>query len=471
MRKLIALFLTLFAFAAVAGTPQKDIEHFIDRVVREVPEVPSLGVAVVRDGKPLYLREADTGYYIGSTTKAYTALACSILAAKGKLDLDAPLTKYLPEVKFAPPLDASKVTLRQLLSHTSRLRNDAVSFRTAFTGEHNPKMLLSLLNESTAGPEGFRYTNLGYIVASMVLERVTGKPWQKALDDIVFTPLGMTRTTAYMSEAQTWPIAIPHEVNRRNEVVVLDYRKNDSMMHAAGGIVTTPRDLARWLTANMLREGRGVPRAAFDEVLKEQAVNVSERGPFKSHHYGFGWWIGDFRGEPAYFHQGGFEGWQSIYSFLPQKKVAVGILTNASGPSVRVLTAVSGYIYDRLLEKPVDADAVLATIKSDMEKGRAAHLAEVEKITKRPWMLQHPNDAYTGRYENPAYGTLVIAKDGDKLVASLANLRSVIEAFTEPETARVELVPGSGEVLRFKFAGGEKPESVQWGDDVFRRVD
>src|SRR5437870_3889933 len=64
---------------------------------------------------------------------------------------------------------------------------------------------------------------------------------------------------------------------------------------------------------------------------------------------------------------------------------------------------------------------------------------------------EHPNEAYTGRYHNPLFGMLVIAKEGDHLVASLANLHAVLEAFTEPETARVEMVPGSGEVLRFTF--------------------
>jgi CubicO group peptidase (beta-lactamase class C family) len=475
MRKTLPLLLlTLLTASANAASTQsdaaRDIEKFVDQVLREVPEVPSLGVAIVRDGKTVYLREANTGYYIGSTTKAYTGLACTILAARGKLDLDAPLTKYLPEVRMAPPLDASKVTLRKLLSHSSGILNNAIVYRTAFTGEHDPKLLVSLLNSSTPGKNEFRYDNLGYVVASLVIERVTGKPWQKALDELVFTPLGMNHTSAYMSEAQKWPMAEPHQINRKGEVEVLSFRKNDQMMHAAGGIVTTPSDLARWLSANIKREGGRIPRAAFEEAQKLQAPVIIERGAFKSSGYGFGWYLTDYKGERAYFHSGGFEGWQSAYSFLPDRKIGVGLMTNASGPAARVLQLVTEFINDRLLDKPVDGAAMIESIKNNLAKGRAAMLAEVEKRSQRSWTLLHSNEAYVGRYENPLYGTMKIAVDNTHLIASLGKLGGVLEAFTEPETARVELIPGSGEVLRFSFSG-EKPESIKLGDDVFRRVE
>ena len=85
-------------------------------------------------------------------------------------------------------------------------------------------------------------------------------------------------------------------------------------------------------------------------------------------------------------------------------------------------------------------------------------------------MLAHPNASYAGVYESPLYGRLTIEQRSGTLVAKMAQLAAPVEAFTEPETARVELVPGSGEVLRFTFGPGEAAESVQWADEVFRRV-
>src|SRR5207237_8966518 len=134
-------------------------------------------------------------------------LARAMLAARRQLDLHVPVAEDLPEVTSA----AGTLTLRQFLTHTAPIINEPVVFRTAYTGEHTPPLLVSLLNASTPRKEGFQYDNLGYVVASLVIERVTGKPWQRALDELVFAPLGMRETTAYISEAQRRPMASPYE--------------------------------------------------------------------------------------------------------------------------------------------------------------------------------------------------------------------------------------------------------------------
>jgi CubicO group peptidase (beta-lactamase class C family) len=473
MKKLLLVTLAALVFGCstapipVKGSSERDIARFVDTVLRDIPEVPSLGIAVVRDGRTVYLREPGTPYYIGSTTKAYTGLACAILAQRGQLDLDASISRYLPEVT-AP----NAPTIRAFLTHTSGWANNPVVFRTAFTGEHTPSQLVTLLNSSKTIKPGFRYDNLGYVVASLIIERVTGKPWQKALDELVFTPLGMDHTTAYMSEAQQWSMPKAYIPNRKGTLDELHYIKNDQMMHAAGGIVTTPSDLARWLNTNLMKEGGGIPRAAFEEAQRLQTATTADRGDLKSRGYGFGWYQADFRGENALQHGGGFPGWQSFFTLLPDRRMGVGVMTNASGPSNRVLMAVTSFIYDVLLEKSPDAAERAAALKADIDKGRGAAMADIEKRSKRTWQLKHPNAVYVGRYDNPSFGTVSITEEGGQLYATLANLRSVLEAFTEPETARVEMVPGNGEVLRFKFdEGAEKPRSFQWGDDVFTRIE
>ena len=183
MRNTLAVILLLLtATAANAASVKDDIDRFVAQVVKEIPDVTSIGIAVVRDGKPYFAAaygyadaekktraDAKTGYYIASSTKSYTGLACAILAGRGVLDLDAPISKYLPEVTS----DAGKVTLRQFLTHTAPIENDPIVFRTAFTGEHTPALLTQLLNSSKPRKEGFQYDNLGYVVASLVIERVT----------------------------------------------------------------------------------------------------------------------------------------------------------------------------------------------------------------------------------------------------------------------------------------------------------
>jgi hypothetical protein len=97
--------------------------------------------------------------------------------------------------------------------------------------------------------------------------------------------------------------------------------------------------------------------------------------------------------------------------------------------------------------------------------------ADVEKRSKRTSMLSHAPSAYAGSYVSDLYGTLAVRTEGDGLRASLGQLDAVLEPFTEAESARVELIPGTGEVLRFEFANGERAASVKLRDEVFRRAE
>jgi CubicO group peptidase (beta-lactamase class C family) len=463
--KRFALFLALLltTAAAVAG----EIDAFVDQTLREFPGmVPSIALVVVQNGKVVYVREPKTPYYIGSTTKAYTGLACAILAQGGKLDLDAPITKYLPEAKLekAP-------TLRAFLTHTSGIENDPITFRTAFTGEHTPALLVSLLGTaSRPAKPGFQYDNLGYVIASLAIERVTGKPWQDALDELVFAPLGMRHTTAYMSKAGKLPAG--YVLDRKGELAPVTLVKNDKMMHAAGGIVTTPSDLGRWLEANVTKgrlDGKQrIPAAAFEEAQRLQVPVQRERSAIATRGYGFGWYLGDYDGEEILYHGGGFPGWHSLFTFMPKRGIAVGMMTNTSsmlggGIGDKI---VSG-IYDRLLDKPAPS---IAELKDLVGKRKQGYLDDTAKRAQRSWMLKHPNAAYTGRYENAGYGTISIEERDGKLYASMANLRGVLEAFTQPETARVELVPEAGEVVAFHFADDGTVDTLTWDREVFRRV-
>jgi CubicO group peptidase (beta-lactamase class C family) len=466
---LLALVLLSSCASAKIGTDAeiRDIDRFVTKTLETLPELPSIGVAVVRDGKR-YARaygyadvarripaDADTGYYNGSNTKAYTAAVVAMLAQEGKIDLDAPVTKYLPELTFPPPIDASQLTLRRLLSHTSGIENWPIVFRTAFSGEeHTPAELVRILALSTPRKDaGFRYDNLGYVVASLVIERVTGKKWQDVLDEKLFEPLGMSRTTAYMSEARKQKIATPYEMSNAGEMRLIEFGwKLDSMMHAAGGIVTTPNDLTKFLAANLK------PTAALAETQRKQADAKRDAFIFKSHGYGLGWYQVDLNGEKVLYHGGGFEGWRSVYTVMPEKQVACGALTNA-GLTHSPLELVCGYVHARLTNLP-DTDAKysarLAELRTRFDTLKKNVIAEAEKRAKRPWMLTRPLREYAGRYENPAMGTLTIVERDGKLFASIGRLSSVLEPFTEPESARVELIPGSGDVLKFT------PDTVTW---------
>ncbi len=316
MHRTLLLFTAVLLFAiscatsapAPAAAPTSDpaaqrIDTFIRQAMTQFPEVPSMGVAVVRDGKTLLVggygmrdrakqlaADDETVFYIASSTKSYVGLLTAILDARGVVDLDQSIAHYLPELRFGAGIDPQKVTLRGLLTHSAGISNDAIVMRTAFSGEHTPAGLIELLGRSKAIEPKFKYDNLGYVAVSLALERVTGKKWQDLLATELFAPLGMTRTTAYMSRAAAWPVAKPYDFNRDLQLYELPNLKIDATMHAAGGLVTTPRDLARWLEANVNAGrvgGRQVlPAEAFAEAHKRQ-VDTPERNWYRFKRYAY----------------------------------------------------------------------------------------------------------------------------------------------------------------------------------------
>jgi CubicO group peptidase (beta-lactamase class C family) len=455
--------------AAAAGAPldpvADTIERFLRRAVAEIPGVPGMSIAVVKGGEIVYLGAAgyrdvearlpatvETPFYIASSTKSFTGMAAAMLATQGKLDLDAPITRYVPEFRLPAPLVADSVTMRKLLTHTIPFVNRPVVWRTAYSGQHTPRLLIELLAHSEPRDPGFRYDNLGYVIASLVLERITGMPWQRTLDDMLFEPLGMQHTSAYMSEAAAWNPAAPYQSGER-----IPQLKTDSTMHAAGGMVTSAADLARWLEAQLglgRVDGRqAIPAAAVREAHRMQATLDARFGPYPRYGYGLGWYWSMWEGDTLLHHFGGYAGARAHVSFMPKRNIGVAVLLNSSGANAAAADVVANYAYDVLLGKPGrDAryDSLLAKARSDLARSAEGLAAHRRELAARPSTLTRPTADYAGVYANPLLGEMRIRSVRDTLVVSIGQLTSKAGNYTDPNSIRVELDPGSGQVLQFR---------------------
>ncbi|HEY2828685.1 MAG TPA: serine hydrolase domain-containing protein [Thermoanaerobaculia bacterium] len=473
--------LLLIAALPLAASERGDIDRFVATTLRAFPEVPGVAVAVVKDGKPFFAsgygfadvasKRAMTGttpVYIASSTKSFTGLMCAMLAQQGKLDLDKPIVAYLPELESWS--DSKRVTMRMLLTHSAGIRNDAITIRTAYTGEHTPEQLVRLLGSSKSIEPKFRYDNLGYVVSALIAERVTGKKWQDLLQEMIFAPLGMKDTTAYMSRVRGLATPYSISIGHGSGITAIANLKSDATMHAAGGVVTTASDLQQWLAANLSE-----PSAAYREVHKRQ-VTVPDVNwyKFRRYAYGFGWYWSDYDGKLLMHHFGGFEGWYSHVSYMPALHAGVVVIANSSAPGTSdVSDMIATYIYDRLAGRsdiePVYAERIAETRKaSDARWTRIA--ADVESRSKRPPSLTRDPAAYTGDYTNEQLGTMSITNDGGVFHAKLGLLASVLEPFTNPDSARVELIPGGGQKLQFQFTDAPRATAIDWSDYVFTRV-
>lgn len=439
--------------------------------------VRGYGVRDVRTREPV---TPQTGFYIASSTKSFTGTVAAILHQRGVISLDAPVSRYLPELRLNAPLSADSVTLRSLLTHTSGLSNYPIVWRTAYSGAHDHETLIRLLGQSRPVPRTYRYDNLGYVVAAMAMERATGREWQDLLRDELFRPLGMMHTTARVSEARAggWPVASPH-VTYPDSVVRIAVDKQDNTMHAAGGILATPEDLVRWLRAQLdagRLDGRQViPAEVVRTAHTPVAMHTDTFYRYVRTGYGLGWQTADYEGERLVHHFGGYEGWRAHISFLPERGIGVAVLINDSspigGPAADVIAT---YAYDLLLGRP-GVNAKYAAERERMTRNanewRQRMRADLERRAARPPTPDERKPFFVGTYENEIMGTIdVRLRENRELWASMGNLSARLDPFTRPDALRVEFLPGTGEVLQFFFRDDRTPaDSATLSGNVFRR--
>ena len=472
----VALF--LLATLTATASERTDIDRFVASTLKAFPEVPGVSIAVVKDGKPFFAAgygfadlatkrrmTANTPVYIASSTKAFTALLCEMLASEGKLDLDAPIVKYLPELDSWS--DAHRITLRMLLTHSAGIRNDGIVTRTAFTGEYTPEELIRLLPSSSAIEPGFRYSNLGYVIAGYVAQRVTGEKWQDLLAKRIFAPLKMKNTTAYASRARD--IATPYHLGDSGTIEPVASRKTDATMHPAGGMITTAADLEKWLLANV-----NEPSKEYREVHRQQVV-VPEKMyvRLKRTGYTLGWYVSDYEGKPLLHALGDLEGWHAHTSFMPAPKTGVAVIANSSGLTAEPVQLIATYIYDRLNGRG-DLESVYAARLAETRKTADERLhqftaAAAQRARRAPSLTREPS-SYTGRYTNTQFGTLTITNDGASLKATIGLLAAPLQPATAPDTARVQLISGIGQIVTFRIGNDGAATALEWSDATFTRV-
>lgn len=508
MRKMKAAILTTaigFLFSgtifAQAGDAREQAfvaayDAYIRATLDKLPDVPGIGVAVVKDGKPIFVkaygyadREAkdkaneNTLFYIASSTKSFTALAAALLDSAGSIKLADPLTRYTNEagVKASIP---DKVTVRDLLTHTSGLRNSPLTFRLAFSGDSRP----ADMNRVFAGATGFddaaygkyQYTNLGYNIYGILLQSFLKQRWQDVLQRQIFDPLKMKHTTSQPSLASRkgWHLATGYTLDvGSGKTVRAPIAKTDSNMQSAGGIFASAADLARWLIVNIddgRIDGKQVfPASVMRAVHTGYTKTTRNTQPFPGDgEYGLGWQIGSYKGDKVLYHPGGFTGYSDDISFMPDKRIGVAVLVNNDLLGGRLDGTFTTYVYD-WWNNVADLDLVYQKALAetvDLYPQKVKQMRDAfDQRAKRPWQLTLPRSAYSGSYTNEYWGTIEIVEKGDALQVKMGNIDIVSTPFTSKDSIRVELMPGTGEVIEFTRVG-DKITGLRYAGAAFTRT-
>ena len=292
-------------------------------------------VLVMRDGKILFRKayglasvelgvpmQPDMSFRIGSITKQITAAAVLKLAEEGKLELKAPARRYLEEL----PRTWEGITVEQLLNHTAGIPNhtEAASYWSHIREDLPPAKLLEtyvahLPLDFEPGTK-YHYSNTGYILLGMIIEKASGQPYAEFLDKRFFEPLGL-KHVRYGSETELIPGLVPGYTKGPRPS---PYRST-SQTFASGGLVADADDVARWLQA--LYEGKILKSESLARMMAPTRLkNGQELG------YGFGVGFRALGGLRLAGHAGGVPGFKSWAEADPASRTIVVILNNTDTP-------------------------------------------------------------------------------------------------------------------------------------------
>lgn len=318
--------------AAQALTPQESAR--VDAIVTDAlakTGTPSASIAIVR-GDRLVLAKAygkaseaipvatsALPYQIASNSKQFTAAAMLLLQDDGKLSLDDTVSKYLPGIT-----GGDRITLRQLLSHTSGLQ-DYWPQDYSFAAMATPVTPQGIVDRWAKKPLDFapgtqwQYSNTGYVVAGMIVEKVVGEPLLTFLQRRIFAPLGMVPIDQDLATGPRYP-----QGYQRFALGPVRAEKPAARgwLFAAGELAMTPTDLAKWDIARMDRSL--LSRADWD--MQETPVRLTDGSDTG---YGLGVDIGTYKGHRMVSHSGEAVGFLSENTVLPDDKAAVIVMTNA----------------------------------------------------------------------------------------------------------------------------------------------
>ncbi|WP_371666805.1 beta-lactamase family protein [Streptomyces sp. NBC_00289] len=435
---------------------QDKLSEFVKAQATELA-VPGVAVGVLLDGQEIYAShgmtslsnplpvDAKTLFPLASVSKTFTATALMRLVAEGKVDLDAPVRRYVPELKLANEQAAAQITVLNLLNHTAGLDWNLIDDGE---GDRSLAGLVAKLPQlPLIAPPGARasYSQAGYNLAGRIIEKVTGLPFEQAMTSLVLEPMGLADTVYGLSEVMVRKFAVGY--NRGDDGELHPARPWGAFKEGArgdnpgGGLASSVSDLLRWARFQ-LGDGDGVLPSQALHRMREQTVEL--RASTLGNGFGICWFLHDLDSLHGIGHGGSGNGQFAELLIVPERNFAVVSLANA-GPD--------GY--------PFNQSVVRWAIEH--------YLGIVEKATEPVPYDEGQAQQVVGRYEIDAMN-LDIATDGTRLTLAVGIKPEIREASDEempPDypAADIGFLPGDGDEY-IVTEGGLKGQRGYFSRDV-----
>ena len=426
----------------------QQVGNFVEQMRKDY-DVPGVAIGIVQDGKVVMAKgfgvrelgkpakvDGDTRFMIASNTKALTTLMMAKLVDAGKLDWNARAEDVYPGFELGDAATTDKVLVKHLIcACTGVPRQD---FEWLFEGEkQTPESVMATLGtmQPTSGfGELFQYSNpmaaaAGYIGGQVAYPGTElGAGYDKAMQTLVFNPLGMTHTTFDYAKAQSGDYAAPHAYDIGHKVQVMGMDLNDTIVSSrpAGAAWSTVNDMLKYvqmeIDRGVLPDGK---RYIGDAALMQRREPQIALGVDKN--YAMALMVDNSDGVTVVDHGGDMGGFHSNMMWWPGQKVGAVILTNADeGVNLR------GPFKRRLMELMFDGNPeAVATATANAKANREGFAAFMK-------LLQHPADAtaldaLAPRYHNDALGDIVVTRKDGKAWFDVGAFKSEIATMPQPD--------------------------------------
>jgi len=300
-------------------------------------EVPGVAIGIYYKGKeftagfgitsvehPLPVT-ADTLFQTGSISKTFTGTMIMMLVEQGKVDLDAPVRKYIKDFRVQDESVSKKVTVRHLLTHMGGWVGDY--FNNFGDGDDSlEKMVKDMAKLPQIQPFDtiWSYNNTGFNVAARIIEIVTKKPYEQAAQEMIFDPLGLDMTFFYPSDLLfTHRFVVGHQ-KVKGKVQVARPWAIGRAGNGVGGVVSTVRELLKYARFHMSNGRNNVITGKSLRAMRVKQVSAGPRGDM-----GITWFIRDVEKFKVYAHGGATKGQQAYFFYIPKSDFACAILTNS----------------------------------------------------------------------------------------------------------------------------------------------
>lgn len=422
---------------------ENTIDTIAAKALEEFP-VPGVAIAVVKDGQTIFCKgygkrdverglpvTADTIFPIASNTKAFTSFLLAKLVEEGKVNWDDPVRKYIPEFRLYTEELSELVTLRDLIAHRTGIpRHDVLCYLVKDLSEEEVLEALPHFPPLYKLRESYLYNNFMYVVASLVIKKITNNTWEEELSQRILKPLGMVHSDSSLGAWQEQKNRSEPYAEIGGKIQKLPFLYPCSTL-AASAVHSSVSDMAKWVQLQLL-EG--------NEEMHSIHMPFAAASPMDPPAgYGLGWEIDSYLGKKRVHHGGTLEGFFSEVSLLPEERLGLVILTNSSTDGRFAISYIENSIFAYLLGK---------------ENGEVLQKIQEKRQAVKQSLSVSSMQKYEGSYSHPAYGTMQITAQHGTLLATLGKMKITLHEKAEGifEATYAELLAyGINPIVEFSF--------------------